>query len=73
MELDTSQVMVVGGLVNNILAPPYVSKHHAEKVSRQQIKFIKTTTDYSQISLGSVPARGPFKSVETVLGIHNQQ
>ena len=41
VELDTSQVMVVGGLVNNILAPPYVSKHHAEKVSRQQIKLSK--------------------------------
>jgi len=30
--LDTSQVMVVGGLTNNILAPSFVAKHHAEKV-----------------------------------------
>jgi len=30
--LDSSQVMVVGGLMNNILAPGYVAKHHAEKV-----------------------------------------
>lgn len=29
--LDPSQVMVVGGLTNNILAPSYVIKHHAEK------------------------------------------
>lgn len=32
LELDSSQVMVAGGLTNNILAPNYVSKHHAEKV-----------------------------------------
>lgn len=32
VELDTSQVMVVGGLTNNILAPSYISKNHAEKV-----------------------------------------
>jgi len=30
--LDNSQVMVVGGLRNNILAPGYVAKHHADKV-----------------------------------------
>merc|ERR1719186_161406 len=30
--LDTSQEMIVGGLTNNILAPSYVAKHHAEKV-----------------------------------------
>jgi len=29
---DPSQVMVVGGLTNNILAPSYVLKEHAEKV-----------------------------------------
>lgn len=29
--LDISQVLVVGGLTNNILAPSYVVKHHAEK------------------------------------------
>ena len=32
LELDSSQVMVAGGLTNNILAPNYVSKHHADKV-----------------------------------------
>lgn len=29
---EPSQVMVVGGLTNNILAPQYVEKQHAEKV-----------------------------------------
>jgi len=29
--LGRSQVLVVGGLTNNILAPSYVVKHHAEK------------------------------------------
>lgn len=29
---DPSQVIIVGGLTNNILAPSYVEKKHAEKV-----------------------------------------
>jgi len=32
LELDSSLVMVVGGLTNNILAASYISKNHAEKV-----------------------------------------
>lgn len=32
VELDSSQVMIIGGLTNNILAPNYVAKHHADKV-----------------------------------------
>ena len=32
VDLDHSQIMIIGGLVNNILAPSYVSKHHADRV-----------------------------------------
>jgi len=32
VNLDSSQVMIIGGLINNILAPNYVLKHHAGKV-----------------------------------------
>ena len=33
-QITSIQVMVVGGLTNNILAPHYVEKEHAEKVSQ---------------------------------------
>jgi len=32
VEIDGTQVMIIGGLTNNILAPNYVAKHHANKV-----------------------------------------
>jgi hypothetical protein len=30
---DPGQILVIGGLTNNILAPSYILKHHAEKVA----------------------------------------
>ena len=43
------QVMVVGGLTNNILAPSYVAKHHAEKVRKFFLLF-----DVKFLLLGSI-------------------
>ena len=42
-QITSIQVMVVGGLTNNILAPHYVEKEHAEKVSQ----FITHTRNIS--------------------------
>ena len=49
------QVMVVGGLTNNILAPSYVAKHHAEKV---RFFFFKWS-DLKFLLIGSIFACCP--------------
>ena len=41
--INQSTVIIVGGLTNNIQAPEYVTKHHAEKVKliHSHFKYIK--------------------------------
>jgi len=46
---DPGQILVVGGLTNNILAPSYILKHHAEKVihiSTAPKSLLKITLDF---------------------------
>ena len=71
LELDSSQVMVAGGLTNNILAPNYVSKHHAEKV-RQGPAFLDCVF-HSLCVTGFIPESCSIESAEAVPRIHNQE
>ena len=59
--------MIVGGLTNNILAPSYVAKHHAEKVRNRKSKVIVKV-----YFPGFVFTCGPSQSSETVPRVHHQ-
>ena len=89
ISLDDSQVMVAGGLTNNILAPNYVSKHHAEKVRHLSclchvghplkpclgldLIDCSRTSFIYCVCLGLIPESCSTQSVEVVPRINNQE
>ena len=71
LELDSSQVMVAGGLTNNILASNSVSKHHAEKVKCWFC--FKLSLCLILDHLGFIPESCPNQPVEAVPGVHHSK
>ena len=70
---DYFQVMVVGGLTNNILAPHYVEKEHAEKVSQYTAKTRNISTFFCfTILYFPIPGFAPYCCPSHVAEAHSR-